>query len=199
MMLDQAQSTLPADFAVINLGSGQEWLTSRLYIAAVMLERMRNVQVLVFLESTTTTTRRFVAVAPLSQLRWSLAQHSPWLEAAWVRAYFSIFPWAAQGAIAIPNGATWLPDPRTLTMTPSPIESSSGALNPWQARQLVGQFITLLQQPAAAPVSGQTQMQPSVTLGSAPLATQERADWVTRQLLETLLPPQVFDLWADEG
>ena len=94
----------------------------------------------------------------------------------------------------------------------STIESSNGALNPWQARQVVSQFITLLQEsvvlgpsnpaPSSSDASvvvsapAQAQMQPSVTLGST---TQERASWVTRGLLETLLPPDAFDLWADEG
>ena len=212
-MLEQAQSTLPADSAVINLGSGQEWLTSRLFIAAVMLERMRGVQVFVFLERTPATGQRFVAVAPLSQVRWSLAQQFPWLEAAWARAYLGIFPFTQQSTTALPEGAAWLPDPRSLNMAPPPIESSNGALNPWQARQLVSQFITLLQESvgperaaAAAPSSSgaasvtptatQTQMQPSVTLGSK---KQERASWVTRELLETLLTPDAFDFWADAG
>ena len=135
-----------------------------------------------------TTTRRFVAVVTLKQVRWLLAQQFPWLEAAWARAYISIFPWTQQSATPPPNGAAWLPDPRTLSMTPSPIESSSGALNPWQARQVVSQFTTLLQEPAvpgppstvpstpgvAAVAPAQTQMQPSVTLSSA---TNERASF----------------------
>lgn len=209
LMIEQAQSTLPADFALINLGSGEEWLTSRLFIAAVMLERMRGVQVLVFLENTPATTRRFVAVASLKQVRWLLAQQFPWLEAAWARAYISIFPGTQQSPAPLPNGSAWLPDPRTLSMIPSPIESSSGAVNSWQARQIVSQFITLLQEPsivgspsavssaaAAAVTPARAAMQPSVTLSSA---TNERASWVTRELLENLLPPEAFQLWADEG
>jgi hypothetical protein len=39
-------------------------------------------------------------------------------------------------------------------------------------------------------------MKPSITLSSA---TQERASYVTRNLLEILLPPEAFDLWADAG
>jgi hypothetical protein len=31
MMLEQAQSTMPADYAVIDLGAGEEWLTSPVY------------------------------------------------------------------------------------------------------------------------------------------------------------------------
>jgi hypothetical protein len=170
-----------------------------------MLERMRGVQVFVFLESTPATARRFVAVAPISLVRWSLAQQFPWLEAAWARAYLSVFPANA----STPNGA-WLPDPLTLNMTPSPIESSSGALNPWQARQLVSQFITSLQalatpappasaqgsSVAAATIPAASSIEPFVMLSSA---SQERASWVTRQLLERLLPTECFDLWADAG
>lgn len=202
-MLDQAQSTLPAHFAEIDLGSGEAWLTSRLFIAAVMLERMRGAKVFVFLESTPTRRRRFLAVAPLAQVRWSLAQQFPWLEAAWARAYLIVFPPNPPSAIEAPKGAAWLPDPRTLSMTPSPIESSSGALSPWQARQVVSQFLTLLQESASsstaatvAPAPPQIRMQPSVMLGSAML---ERASWITRELLETLLPGEAFDLWTDAG
>jgi hypothetical protein len=211
-MLEQAQLNQLADFAVINLGSGDEWLTSRLFIAAVMLERMRGVQVFVFLENTPSTKQKFVAVAPLTHVRWSLAQHFPWLETAWVRAYLSIFPANPPSQAAVPNGAAWLPDARSLSMTPSPFLSLNGGLNSWQARQIVSQFITLLQESLAPPPStanaassgpamvasapAQVQMQPSVTLGSA---IQERASWVTRDLLGKLLPPEAFDLWADEG
>jgi hypothetical protein len=216
--LEQAQSTLPADFAEIDLGDGGEWLTSRLYIAAVTLERMRGVQVFVFLESTPATRRRFVAIAPVARVRWALAQQFPWLEAAWVKAYLTVFPGSApvnpQGMLVqLPNGAAWLPDPRKFTLTSaSPIESPSGALAPWQARQVVGQFITSLQEPApasappiptsppsypvGAPPMAPPRMQPSVTLKSQ---MQERASWVTRESLKTLVPPDSFDLWTDLG
>ncbi len=83
MMLEQVQSGTPADFALVALGGGEEWLTSRLHIAAVMMERMRSVKVFVFVERAPTTERRFVAVVPVRQVRWALARRYPWLEAAW--------------------------------------------------------------------------------------------------------------------
>lgn len=139
-------------------------------------------------------------------MRWSLAQQFPWLEVAWARAYLSLFAPAVQNLNAIPNVANVLPDARTWNITPSPIESWSGALNPSQARQVVTAFVTLLQQPVqpaqtqmqqAQPAEpAQTQMQPSVMLGSV---TRERASWVTHGLLETLLPAEAFDVWAEEG
>ena len=86
MMLEQVELRTPADFAIIQLGDGDEWLTSRLFIAAVMLERMRNVRALVFVERGENTEQRFVAIVAPRQLRWVLAQKYPWLEAAWLRA-----------------------------------------------------------------------------------------------------------------
>lgn len=85
-MLKQVQSTAAADYALIHLGSGQEWLTSRLFIAAVMMERMRGAKVFVFTESAPAGTRQFLAVSDLRQLRWRLAQRYPWLETAYIRA-----------------------------------------------------------------------------------------------------------------
>jgi hypothetical protein len=216
MMLEQAQSTMPADFAVIDLGAGEEWLTSRLFIASVMLEKMRGVQVFVFLESTPAMARRFVAIGSLAEIRWSLACRYPWLEAAWQRAYLNIFPAyppsSTPAGIAMPNGAAWLPDPLTLAPAPSPIQSYTGALDPIMARTVVGQFIQFLQvppsgvaMPAAAPASV---MAPVVTVvTSSPgdtwvtfaSGTQERAAWMTRSMLETMLPAEAFDLWMDEA
>lgn len=131
-MLEQAQSTEPADFSLIALGQGDEWLTSRLFIAAVMMERMRGVKVFVFVERTATGERQFVAVAPVQHLWWALARRFPWLQAALVRAEVS------------PSE-----DPRTTTAGRT--TSDSGAMEPWMARQLVGSFIAALQRPAMPP------------------------------------------------
>src|SRR5258708_35343640 len=117
MMLEQVQSGTQADFALVALGGGEEWLTSRLYVAAVMMERMRNVKVFVFVERAPTTERRLVAVVPLRQLRWTLARRYPWLEAAWARSLLSVFPEGnPPNAPVLPAGAKWLPDPPTLSV-----------------------------------------------------------------------------------
>lgn len=223
MMLEQAQSTMPADYAVIDLGAGEEWLTSRLFIAAVMLERMRGVKVFVFLESTPTVAHRFVAICTLSEIRWSLGCKYPWLEAAWLRAYTTVFPAYAPAGVAVPNGAAWLPDPLTINPAPSPIQSFTGALEPWSARNVVSQFIQLLQTSASAvpgpppllpaPVAANTFAGPASVL--APVVaqsttsgdtwvifasgTQERATWLSKQMLETMLPQEAFEVWAEEA
>ena len=212
-MLEQAQSTAPADFAVIDLGAGEEWLTSRLFIASVMLERMRGAKVFLFLQTTPGTARRFVAIATIAEVRWSLACRYPWLEAAWQRAYMSVFPAYPPAGVTVPPGALWLPDPLTLSPIPSPIQSSTGALDPWMARTVVSQFIQSLQSPAqavapaaaavpasvTAPVVTVQPQAPGDTWVTFDSGTSERAAWVTRPMLESMLPPEAFELWMDEA
>jgi len=169
MMLEQAQSTEPADFSLISLGHGEEWLTSRLFIAAVMMERMRGVKVFVFVERGPAGERQFVAVANVRQLRWALARRFPWLQDAFVRAE------ALQAA-----------DPQTTTLVRT--TSDAGGMEPYQARQLVGNFISALQRPVGAPVPASTARVDWIQLGHA----EERACWVTRALLANLLPEGAF-------
>lgn len=64
------------DYAVIDLGKGQEWLTSRLYIFAIMLERMRGLRCFVFLETKDEIDQRFLGIASPREVRWALARRS---------------------------------------------------------------------------------------------------------------------------
>lgn len=206
LMLEQAQSTVPADFSVIDIGTGENWITSRLFIAAVMLERMRGAKVFVFVESVPQVEKRFLAVASIAQVRWMLASKFPWLEAAWACAYLNAFPAVQPATVVVPSGAKWLPDPLNLSPTPPQINSANGALGPWEARQLVAKFIDSLQIPPV-PATTNAPQNPGVTAATpaqAPLqpmvllrqGARERASWVTRNLLKELLPEDAFELWA---
>ena len=116
------------------MGKGDKWLTSRLFISAIMMQRMRGVQGFVFVESTATSDQRLVAVAPVSQLRWALAQRYLWLELVWVRANMSAVASPVSSAQLAPGQqqpgaeACWLPDPRAplLPSTPPHITSDTG-------------------------------------------------------------------------
>lgn len=195
--LERAQLGTPADFAEVAIGNGKEWLTSRLYIAAVMMERMRNVKVFVFVEHAPTTEHRFVAVATVRQLRWALAWRYPWLEAAWVNAQEHVFRadlsmTTADNAPALPPGAQWSIDPRTVSRDRSVIQSETGAFEALKSRDFVREFISSLQR--EAPATPDPSAHDWVTLSGT---TQERATWVTRKMLESLLPAEAFDTWAN--
>jgi hypothetical protein len=176
MELDQVQMGTPADFAVLDIGQGQEWLTSRLYIADIMLSRMRGVKVFVFVETVGSARRRFIAVAPLAELRWSLARKYPWLEAAWNRALQEVFPAG---------------DPKTISAdAQGMIQSDDGAFKPWPARQITSAFIQQVQDPARA-AKRKTADWVKFDDGRA-----ERAAWVTYELLLSLLPSTALQAWA---
>lgn len=176
-MVDQVKSTEPADYALIDLGSGDEWLTSRLYIAAVMMERMRGISVFVFVSGAAGSERKFVATVDVRLLRWKLAQRYPWLESALAGAY----------------GVVFEHDPPLTTMGPVAI-SDSGALSTHLAQRLVPEFINRLQKPRAVAPGAVTERD-WVTFDHG---IGERADWVTVELLGQILPMPVFEAKVED-
>jgi hypothetical protein len=73
------------------------------------------------------------------------------------------------------------------------VTSDTGGLEPLQARQIVTNFITSLQQ-TSEPVAPQEPQEWEALNASL----HERASWVTRSLLTSLLPPAAFLAWAND-
>lgn len=165
-LFQQVQDATPADYALIDIGSGDEWLTSRLFIGAAMLERMRGVECLVFVGRVETTDGKLLAVAPLRRVRWALAQFQPWLESAFAMAY----------SVATSN-------------QPSPllIKSVTGALEPKVATEVVKEFIRLVQNPIQGNDSDWVDISRE---------RKEHAAWVTNTLLQQLLTADAYGAWA---
>lgn len=93
-----------AEVAMIDLGRGDRWLTSRLFLFAVLLERNRGVRCLAFTYDRPDYPRAFFGVAAPRNVRFALAQASPWLEAAWAHAYNGYFEQAGGTASVGPRG-----------------------------------------------------------------------------------------------
>lgn len=72
-LFDQISDPSTAEYVVIDLGSGDRWLTSRVFIFSVLLERMRGLQCVVFLETGPGGRRRFLGLATPDHVRWSFA------------------------------------------------------------------------------------------------------------------------------
>jgi hypothetical protein len=72
------------EYVVIDLGPGAEWISSRLFIFALMLQRMKSIRAIVFLDG---SVGKFPGVAKPDTVRWGLAQDQPWLEQAYLNAY----------------------------------------------------------------------------------------------------------------
>jgi hypothetical protein len=71
-----------ADSARFDLREGHDWLTSRLYIFAVVLSELLGVRCLVFTETRDGIARRFVGLADPQAVRTALEHRYDWLKAA---------------------------------------------------------------------------------------------------------------------
>ena len=85
--ITQMKDATPADYAVADLGEGEEWLSSRLYILSILLARSKTLQAFVFVRTAGSRTGKYVGWAKPEVVRWSLARKFPWLEQAYARAY----------------------------------------------------------------------------------------------------------------
>ena len=76
--------TAHADYITVDLEEGQAWLTSRLFILAALIPRVRTIKRIVFLRG---VARAYVGSAPPTVVAAVLAKRFPWLEEAYVRAH----------------------------------------------------------------------------------------------------------------
>jgi hypothetical protein len=88
--MTQLRDAPMAEVAEVNLGQGQDWLSSRLYIMAILFARYKGVEALVFLDTAMGRTRRYVGWAGVDKIRWALAHQYPWFEAAYASAYHKL-------------------------------------------------------------------------------------------------------------
>lgn len=76
-----------AYYAIVDLGGGKQWLTSRLFIFALILGEVSLLKALVLLETTRVTRRRFLGISTPRNIRAALAKRYPWLDQAFALAY----------------------------------------------------------------------------------------------------------------
>ena len=77
---------VPHSYAIIDLGTGKNWLISRLFIFAVMLRLVRGVRCFVFV-SGSGGPRQYLGTIAVEDIRWTLARLYPWLERIFAKAY----------------------------------------------------------------------------------------------------------------
>ena len=165
--LSHVQDPSRLDYAVVDLGTGREWLTSRLFILAIILARMRGLRMLVFVETAGDVRRRFVGVSECERVHWRLAMRFPWLEAALVHAQADIWPADGQGA---------------------PITSAEGrfewiAVGQAAATLLLQRFLDRIQIPGV-PIRDPEQWE---ALPNANPPTWEHAQWLAAVQVEQIL------------
>jgi hypothetical protein len=128
-LIQQISGTGAADYAVIDLGDNRQWLTSRLFLIAELLDRMRSLNCLVFVQTRDAARPVFIGHAEPRAVRWCLARAYPMLETALAYAYTSRFP-----------------QPPQKPYQPI-IHSPRGALDVNTAADLLRDFLQNIQQP----------------------------------------------------
>jgi len=146
------------EFVAINLGRGEKWLSSRLYIFAKMLQRMKALRCVVFLAPGPETETQFVGAASPEKVCWGLAMQQPWLEVAYAQAY----------AALTEAGPIW-------------VQNENGAIEAAVGEQLVKNFIGKLTIPPTPPINDWEW----VTF--APNQPPEHAVWLSRDYIEQAL------------
>jgi hypothetical protein len=171
------------EYAEINLGEGYEWLTSRLYIMAIVFARMKGIKCLVFVQTAGKFRRRLVCIAEPEKVRWALAKRYPWLEEAYSAAYSAVinFPNAAPQNLAdVPP----INQAGVIVTNEGRLGSETNATDPWPSVSLIQQFVARVQSAPAPPRPDQANW---VYIASQPQPREEHARWINSIELEDLL------------
>jgi hypothetical protein len=157
------------DYAEINLGAGGEWLTSRLFIMAIVFARMKGIKCFVFVETSGAVRKRFVGWAEPARIRWALAKRYPWLERAYAEAYVAIS--SQRNAVVVSHGGR-------LGYPHAPGDPGAGI-------ELLKEFLQRIQQPF--PPSPLPAEEAQWVVVDPATNTQEHASWINAEELERLL------------
>lgn len=172
-----------ADYAIVDLRSGHEWLTSRLFIFSLILGEVTGLRAFVFLESAAGTRRRFLGVATPSNVRRALGKRYPWLEEAFARALRAEYPDVQQPES---QGVS------TFSNQTSPFTAAEQR----RVTNFVGRFVGELQRTTDPPANEQ---QSYLEIRTDSTKTWERAHWIDGDLLERALVGVLEYAWVDES
>ena len=173
-------STQISDFAIVDLGKGKEWLTSRLYVFSLVLGEIKNLKAFVFLESIGGHRRRFLGTATPASVRRKLAVTYPWFEEAFISALSKVYtsPVEQVGVSKYTNEAAIF----------------SGAVQ-WKVTQFVRQLVENLQRTTTPP---DDEMHSYLEIGTEP-QTWERAYWIDGERLERDLAGILNYSWCEDS
>jgi hypothetical protein len=180
-LFQQLLGSIKADYAVVDLGKGQEWLTTRLFMFSLLLGMMGGIRALVFLESSNGTRRKFLGIAAPLDVQKALAGRYPWLEEAWLKASAAVY-----------SDKTSEADGPACSYDGEPLFCGAGQE---MVADFVQQFIRLVQSSTDPPAR---ENEAYVTVGTEP-ETWERAQWVDGERLERDLGGCLEFSWCQDS
>jgi hypothetical protein len=171
-----------ADYAIVDLRTGDAWLTSRLFIFSLILGEVTGLRAFVFLETTANTRRRFLGVATPSGVRRALGRRYPWFEEAYARALATMYPITQPPEV---NGVS------NFSNQPSPLASGEQG----RVSSFVQYFVQNLQRTTSPP---DNESRTYLEIGTEP-KTWERAHWIDGDRLERDLAEVLEYAWVTES
>lgn len=185
------------DYVVVDVGTGSDWLSSRLYILSVIMRRMRGLRAIVFVESNASVRRKLVGVCECEPVRWLLAARWPRFESALAAAELNVWGHPYDLPSPIPGTVASIVIPRAAG---SPVQNippfskdrgfrianAEGRLegcqrgSPEGAALLLKSFLDAIQRPI------QAESDDWQVLGSTP-SIAEYAVWLTGTLIDQIL------------
>jgi hypothetical protein len=193
---EQIRDKTRLTYAVIDLGAGREWLTSRLFVLSVILSRMRGLEVLVFVETAGSIRRRFIGSCQAAVVRWRLAKRFPWFEAAITHAE------------VVPGQGVWTrPEPLAHQDFMVAVVNDEGRLEDFNqtaepSAKLLREFLSLIQTPSPPPQPPPASPNEWVELPSD-TTIAEHAQWITgrdaEEMFSGALDPSTLRLSALQG
>jgi hypothetical protein len=202
---EQVRDVARIDYVVVDLGTGQEWLSSRLYILSVILRRMRGLRAFILVQTIGLTRRQFLGVCDADRLRWRLAARWPLLESALAAAELRLWGHPYVGPDVQPGGQIpqlhvslvpalpgQPPPPPTIPGFGDPAHGSPRIVNDegrivvWQtdpgaaAADLLRHFLDTVQRPTTTPRPEWEELPSNPSLS-------EYAVWLTADLIEDVL------------
>jgi hypothetical protein len=169
--ISQFTDPTPADYVVVDLSEGHEWLTSRLYIFSMLMKRSKGISVFVFVKTLGNRTRRLVGWSDPDAIRWALARRYPLLEQAYADAYTQLFP---------------PPDDAHIVSAAGMLGTKEGERSPELIVSALQGFLVRVQKPEK-PEGEETHWEEI----SAQETTYEYASWLTADGIEDLLGDQL--------
>jgi hypothetical protein len=157
-----------ADYAEVNLGFGSEWLSSRLFIMAIVFARVKGIRSLVFVETLGHERRRYVGWAAPDKIRWALAKRYSWLEQAYAQAYSTVLN-RNQAFVMDHNGR---------------LGNQNSPFDPQPSLELLREFLQIIQVSPAPPVAADD---PNWVLIDSTLNIREHTSWETSESIESIL------------
>lgn len=171
-LFEQLAKDTQADYVVLDLRDGKAWLTSRLYIFAVVLGRVRGVRAFVFVANRDIGSNGFVGFAAPEDIQRKLAANYPLFESALLDA-------RTDHGTPLVQGPT--PDPKDLLPVYTPLETAE----PHALQSITHQYVHKVQSKTLPP--GATEDEWLYFVNKYGEARYELARWITPHRLEAIL------------